>query len=185
MISVRATAVVVGIFILAAYSILVSLFTDSIPLIILFEVLAGAEVIAISLLMYPLLKPWGDKLTLGYLIGKILEGSTMLIAAFLILSNSEVLLKIRDLIFVYHAYIFIVSGMFFYVLLYKSQLVPRFISLWGIVALVSLLIGNLLELAGNTSPMIAAFYPLIMLNEIFLAFWLIVKGFNVQIIQEV
>ena len=102
----------------------------------------------------------------------------MIIASILLLSDSSFFLGIRDLIYMSHAYIFILASMLLYYLLYRSKLLPRFISVWGVIALVSLLIGNLLEIAGNTHPMIKLFYPLIMLNEIFMAIWLISKGFN-------
>ena len=174
----RRTAIIVGVLILVAYSVLVSLFTESLTLIVLFELMSGAAVIAIAVLMFPLFKPWNKRITLGYLAVKAIEGGLMIIAAILLLSNSSLLPGIRDLIHVSHGYFFILASMLFYYLLYQSKLIPRFISVWGVIALVSLLIGNLLELTGNTHPMIKLFYPLIMLNEIFLAIWLIVKGFT-------
>ena len=176
----RRTAVIVGVLILVAYGVLGSLFLESLILIVLFELISGAAVIAIAVLMYPLLKPWNKGLTLGYLIAKVVEGGLMIIAGLLLLSNSSLLLGIRDLIHISHAYFFIPASMLLYYLLYQSKLIPRFISVWGVFALVSLLIGNLLEIAGNTHPMIKLFYPLIMLNEIFMAIWLIVKGFNLS-----
>ncbi len=167
-----------GVLILAAYGVLVSLFTESLPIVVLLELMSGVAVIIIAVLMYPLLKPCNRRITLGYLASKVVEGGLTVVASMLLLSNSSVLLKIRDLINVSHAYFFILASMLFYYLLYRSKLIPRFISVWGVIALVSLLIGNLLETAGNTHPMIKFFYPLIMLNEVFLAIWLMVKGFN-------
>ena len=103
----------------------------------------------------------------------------------LLLSNSSSLLGIRDLIYISHAYFFIPASMLLYYLLYKSKLIPRFISVWGVIALISLLIGNLLEITGNTYQMIKLFYPLIMLNEVFLAIWLISKGFSPSAREEI
>ena len=174
----RKTAILVGVLILAAYGVLVSLFTESLTIIVLFEAMSGVAVIAIAVLLFPILKPWNKRITIGYLIAKVIEGGLMIIAGILVLSNSSLLLGIRNLINVSHAYFFIAASMLLYYLLYRSKIIPRFISVWGVIALVSLLIGNLLEIAGNTHPMIKLFYPLIMLNEIFLAIWLIVKGFN-------
>ena len=176
----RRTAVVVGVLILAAYGVLASLFTESLPIVLLFELISGAAVIAISVLMFPLLKPLNKRITLGYLTAKVIEGGLMIIAGILLLSSSSLLLGIRDFIHVSHAYFFILASMVFYYLLYQSKLLSRFISVWGVIALISLLIGNLLEIAGNTHPMIKLFYPLIMLNEVFMAIWLITKGFNLS-----
>ena len=174
----RRTSIILGVLILAAYCVLGSLFLESLTIVVLLELMSGAAVIAIAVLMFPFLKPWNKKITLGYLAAKVIEGGLMIIAGILLLSDSSFFLGIRDLIYVSHAYFFILASMLFYYLLYQSKLIPRFISVWGVIALVSLLIGNLLEIAGNTHPMIKLFYPLIMLNEIFMAIWLISKGFN-------
>ncbi len=182
--SYRKTSIDVGLLILAAYGVLVSLFTESLPKVVFFELMSGTAVIVIAVLMVPLFQPFSKKLTLGYLASKVVEGGLMIIASILLLSESSVLLKIRELIYVSHAYFFIVASMLFYYLLYRSNLLPRFISVWGMIALVSLLIGNLLEVMGNTHPMIKLFYPLIMLNEVFMAIWLIVKGFNLPVINK-
>ena len=185
MISNRRTAIIVGVLILVAYSVLVSLFTESLTLIVLFELMSAAAVIAIAVLMFPLLKPWNKRITLGYLVTKVIEGGLMIIAGILLLSSSSFFLGIRDLIYARPAHIFILASLFLYFLLYRSKLLPRFISVWGVIALVSLLIGNLLETAGYTHPMIKLFYPLIMLNEIFMAVWLIAKGCNPTVIASI
>lgn len=182
--SSRRTSIIVGVLILAAYGVLVSLFTESLAIVVSLELMSGVAVIAIAVLMFPLLKPWNKRITLGYLAAKVIEGGLMIIAGLLLLSSSSVLLGIRDLIYVSHAYFFILASMLFYYLLYQSKLIPRFISVWGVIALISLLIGNLLEIAGNTHPMIKLFYPLIMLNEVFMAIWLLVKGFNLSVITK-
>ncbi len=181
MISNRKTAIIVGVLILTAYGVLVSLFTESLTIIVLFEAMSGGAVIAIAVLMFPILKPWNKRITIGYLVAKVFEGGLMIFAGILLLSNSSLLLGIRDLINVSHAYFFIAASMLLYYLLYQSKIIPRFISIWGVAALISLLIGNLLEISGNTHPMIKLFYPLIMLNEIFLAIWLISRGFKISV----
>ena len=63
-------------------------------------------------------------------------------------------------------------------LLYRSRLVPRFLSIWGLIAAVSVLVWNLLEMVGLHISVGMVFVLPIILNEIFLGFWLIVKGFD-------
>jgi Domain of unknown function (DUF4386) len=176
----RKTAVLVGVLILTAYGVLASLLFESVVIVVLFESISGAAVIIIAILMFPVLKPWNKKLTISYLVAKAVEGGLIIIAGVLLFSDSAYFLGIRDLINVSHAYFFITASMLMYYLLYQSKIIPQFISVWGMIALISLLIGNLLEITGNTDPMIKLFYPLIMLNELFLAIWLIVKGFNLS-----
>jgi len=71
---------------------------------------------------------------------------------------------------------FILGAVIFYFLLYRNEIVPRFISIWGFIAVISLIIMNLL--APILGDIAIIFGLLIMSNEIFLGLWLIVKGFN-------
>ena len=64
--------------------------------------------------------------------------------------------------------------------LYRTRLVPRFISIWGLVGMPLMLASGLLGLFGRdpfstTSVVLAA--PLA-INEMALVIWLIIKGYN-------
>ena len=100
----------------------------------------------------------------------------MIIAGIMFLS--PLLLGARDWIYMVHTYIFILSALLFYYLLYRSKLIPRFISVWGVIAIILLLMVNLLEITGYSHPMLIYLYLPIVSNEVFLAVWLMVKGFN-------
>ncbi len=75
---------------------------------------------------------------------------------------------------------FSLGALLFYYLLYQSKLVPRFISVWGLIAVALVLTWNLLEMFGLSFGLSAnlIFVLPIILNEIFLGIWLIAKGFN-------
>lgn len=100
----------------------------------------------------------------------------MVVTGALFLSNSIILLEIRELIWVGHAYVFITAALLFYCLLYLSKLIPAWLSGWGIIATILLLVGNLMELVHMTPSMLL--YLPIMANEVVLAVWLMLKGFN-------
>ncbi len=68
---------------------------------------------------------------------------------------------------------FTLSG--FYYLMYRSKLIPRFISVWGICASTLLLLNVLLMLYGSGSMQL--FTPLA-LGQILTFCWLLVKGFS-------
>ena len=77
-----------------------------------------------------------------------------------------------------HVYFFGIAYLMLSYLLYQSILVPRFISVWGIIGSILFLIGNLLaltELFNETPPLMLI--PVV-LNELVLAIWFIAKGFN-------
>ena len=179
--SQRKFAVIVGVLILIGYGVLFSGGLE--PLIVmLIELISGIAVISIAVIMFPVLKPYNKGLTLGYVVCKVVEGAILIIGGILLLSLSTTLLEVRDWIYMSHAYIFILGALIFYYLLYRSKLIPRFISVWGVVAAIMLLVGNLLEIMGISPAMLIFLFLPIMLNEVFLAIWLIVKGFNADTI---
>ncbi|MCK5157493.1 MAG: DUF4386 domain-containing protein [Spirochaetales bacterium] len=173
----RKTAIIVGVLILLAYSILGSNNPDAKILGMLCEVISGLAVIIISILMFPYLKPYGKKTSLWYLVLKGVEGILMVIAGILFLIHSTQLLNIRDGIYLVHGYIFAIPALLFYYLLYKSKLIPRWLSIWGVIAAIILIIVNLLE-ATAIIPTLEILYLPIVLNEVVLAIWLFGKGFN-------
>jgi len=67
------------------------------------------------------------------------------------------------------------GALIFNYLLYKSKLLPRFLSVWGLIGATLMLAMGLLRMFGH--PLIFLALP-ILLNEMVLAVWLIVKGFN-------
>ena len=78
----------------------------------------------------------------------------------------------------------VVSAFMFYYLLYKSELVPRFISLWGALGIFFLLISTIFKLLDMPYPMLDYLLILIITNEFFLAIWLMTKGFNKSAINK-
>jgi len=173
----RKTAIVVGVLILVAYSLLGSNNPEAKVLGMFLEVISGLAVITIAILMFPLFKPYNKTASLWYLVFRGIEGGLMIIAGFLFLSYSPLLLGIRDGIYAGHAYIFAIAALIFYYLLYQSILVPRWLSVWGVIAAILLVIANLLEVTGLVSELMILYLPII-LNELVLAIWLMVKGFN-------
>jgi hypothetical protein len=71
---------------------------------------------------------------------------------------------------------FSLGALLLYLSLYRTKLVPRFIPIWGLVGVASLVALNGLGIFDVRAGIILAL-PII-LNEIFLAIWLIVRGFN-------
>ncbi len=173
----RKKAIIVGVLILLAYSVLGSDNPDAKILGMFLEAISGAAVIGISVIMFPFFKPYNKNLSLWYIFFRIIEGVLMVITGILFLSHSTSLQEIRDAIWVGHAYVFIVAALIFYYLLYQSKLIPRWLSVWGFIAAILLLIVNLLEVTHIITSLMILYLPII-LNEVVLAIWLIGKGFN-------
>jgi uncharacterized protein DUF4386 len=183
-ISNKQRASLVGVLILVAYSMLTYSITKNNTLGIITDIVSGFAVIGIPLLMFPIFNSKENKvLYYGYLISRFIEGILMIIGGILILNPS--LECYRNMIYEsIHIYFFIVGALFFYILFYRTSAIPKFISVWGILATIILFVITIIKLLGiNLTILNALLIPMI-LNELFLAFWLIVKGFNVETIEK-
>jgi hypothetical protein len=171
----RKIGVYVGVMILLAYGVLVSAFTQAKIPVLLADVISGLSVIGIAVLMYPLFKAFNKNVSKIYLILRCIEGILMIIGGFVFLVSTTIRGMMYDNI---HIYIFILGAFVFYYLLYIGRLVPRFISIWGLLGTAILAISTGLKLFGQSSPILEYFLILIITNEVFLAGWLIAKEFN-------
>lgn len=173
----RKTAIIVGILILVAYSVLGSGNPEAKILGMVLEVISGLAVITIAVLMFPLFKPYNKIASYLYIVLRCIEGGLLVVTGILFLSHNTLLLEIYAGIHAVHGYIFGVAALTFYYLFYLSKLIPRWISVWGAIAAILLIIANLLEVMGIASGLMILYLPII-LNELVLAIWLIVKGFT-------
>ena len=179
----RKISIIIGILILTAYSILGTNNPDAKMLGMFLEVISGFSVICIAVLMFPFLKPFGKKISLWYIVLKSIEGILMIGAGILFFIYTPSLLEFRNQIYLVHGYIFALPALMFYYLLYKSKLIPRWLSIWGIIASIVLVIANILELVEYSYKLEILYLPIV-LNEIVLALWLILKGFNESTINS-
>lgn len=164
-------------------------------------------VIGISVFMFPILKKYNESMALGYLGFRMIEAlfCCLIVIAPLSLirisheyfktgaldpkySEASGVLLIAERASIYGLLIplfFSLGALVFYYLLFKSKLLPRFISVWGIIAVLLVLIMNIMTLlqADNLNNGMVLAVPII-LNEIFLGIWLIVKGFNLSYVAS-
>ena len=92
-------------------------------------------------------------------------------------------------IFSFYLFIFTLGGLIFYSALYRSRLVPRFISGWGFLAAALLLAGTVLQMLEVNLMLPAGAFELVFaapiaVNEMVLAVWLIAKGFNTSTVAS-
>jgi hypothetical protein len=114
----------------------------------------------------------------GYLSGSGVDASTFQNLGLFIQASNQ-------WIFTMYVVVFTLGGLIFYAALYRSRLVPRFISAWGFLAAVLLLVGMVLVMVElNTGPLgdiwELVFAAPIAVQEMVLALWLIVKGFRTE-----
>ncbi len=182
--SKKRRASLVGVLILLAYSMLTYTITNNLILGVVTDILSGLAVIGIPLLLFSIFNTDENKrMNYAYLASRFIEGILMIIGGIFIFIPS--LESYRGIIYSdIHIYFFISGALFFYILFYRTQVIPRFISVWGILATIILFVITIIKLFGIDSTILNALLLPMILNEIFLAFWLIIKGFDSKTVDE-
>jgi len=170
---------------------------------ILIEVLLNdVPVVGIGVLLFPILKKYSEGIALWYVGMRVIEAVTLIVGSISALSlitlsqeyiaagavdassfqaSGALALAVRSWAGDVMLTVFFIAGaLILYSLLYKSKLVPRFISVWGLIAVASLITANVLgvpDLTHSFQPVMILYFPIV-LSELLLSIWLIVKGFN-------
>ena len=96
-------------------------------------------------------------------------------------TSGALLLALKDWASVVENFPYGLGALMFNYMLYQSKLIPRWVSVWGLIGATLLLAMGLLRMFGRSviarERAVFLAIPLI-LNELVLAVWLIVKGFN-------
>lgn len=160
---------------------------------------AGA---GIAIALYPVLRRYSEGMALGAVSFRIMEAVIFLIAAiaqFSLLALSERyltagpaeatslgsigawLLETRVWLFSgAGAIAFCVGALAYYWIFFRSRLIPRWLSVWGLIAIVmnlAMAVWVLFGLSPDSATASALTLP-IFLNELVLGVWLIAKGFD-------
>jgi hypothetical protein len=92
-------------------------------------------------------------------------------------SAGTLLLALHEWAFPLDPIVFAIGGLLLYTLLYRSRLVPRWLSVWGMAGAVLVFAYALLRMYGGGTMLLAV--P-IGVQEMVLAGWLIARGFDVH-----
>jgi hypothetical protein len=172
----------------------------------LLNLLMAVAVAGVAFMIYPVLRRVADTsvtqgLSLWYVGTRITESGAFLVGvlatlAFLPLgreyaeagtpqesyfqTSSVVLESTIDVAYALGQSVFAIGAAMLYYLLFRSRLVPRWLSLWGLVAAPLFLVASLSLLWTDdpNSTVSTVLYAPMALQEMVLAVWLIVRGFN-------
>jgi Domain of unknown function (DUF4386) len=167
------------------------------------EVIVALAGIGTAVVLFPVLKRQNESAALGLVAARVLESGTIFVGvAFLLsivslrqagagaeaLGASHALSALYDRIFLLgQSFMPAICDLLLGFLLYKSRLVPRALSMIGIVGGPVLLIGYfavMFGLVGQHAPLAGLSALLVALFEFSLGVWLIVKGFNATATNE-
>ena len=161
------------------------------------EIIVALAGIGTAVVLYPVLKRQNEGLALGLVGSRILEGGTIFMGVMFLLTvvtlrqatpDPGALVTGRTLVIMYdrmfligQSFIPAVNDILLGFLLYRSRLVPRGLSLIGLIGGPVLLVGDLcvlFSLLGQHDPSTALFAVPVAIFEFALGIYLIVKGFN-------
>jgi hypothetical protein len=163
----------------------------------------GIALAMVPVMMYPILKKQNEVLALGYVVFRGgLETFTYIAGAIFLLllaSFSQVAVQSEaagavnvqamgtvfqqavEICTTMTEIVFPLGALMFYAVLYQANLLPRWISGWGLVAAILYEAGGILHLfalTGQTSTILLILVLPMGVQEMVMAVWLIVKGFN-------
>ena len=170
----------------------------------LLDLIMIAAIFAIPVVLFPILQKHNENLARGYLAARIFEGVVLVIGtisllSLLTLSREFVAAGTPDVaryqilggfllaagdttLLVGGLIIFSLTALILNVALYKSRLIPRFLSGWGVIGVPLMFSGGVLTLFGVIGGSFSTIGTVLMaplaVQEMVFALWLIVKGFN-------
>jgi len=180
---------------------------DSIQLIggSFFILLMGISLVAMTVFLYPIFKKDIEELALGMLLFRgALEGAwyfmTTLSILFLVAlgqeyiatgANSETLQSMGKIVYQFQNLLgpagtifFLIGATCLYISFYRTQLIPRWLSIWGLIGVIPYMAYALLHLFQKDNGIGFYIQMLLAPQEIVMAFWLIIKGFDKTAINK-
>jgi hypothetical protein len=170
----------------------------------LMELVAAGASAGIAISLYPVLRKRSEGLALGAVVFRAIEAVMYAVGAVITLSLpgvarqyaqaaapghggiqaiGDTLAGVRQDAILAGVLAYILGALMYYSVLYRSRLVPRWLSAWGIAAEVPMLIACL-EAAFSDTP-VTSYTTLVLpiaVQEIALAAWLILRGFSPRVI---
>ena len=169
--------------------------------------IGGAAAIGIAISLYPVLRKYSECLALGSAGFRTVEGvfdfvGVLGLLILITLSQQFVGAGAPDSSYfqtlgvlsvsgfhwavnVIKLMVFSVGCLLYYIVFYRTNLIPRWLSGWGVVAAIMTMLSALLTMYGLIAPFSTAQIVLnlpILPQELVLAVWLIVKGFNPSVV---
>ena len=157
----------------------------------------GLSLALVPVVVYPILKKHNRTLALGYVVFRggletltyVLQVMVFLLLIILSRENADaavsdasyfkntgtLLLKGVDIVAAVQSIVFSLGALMLYYVFYRSRLIPRWLSGWGVVAAILCLANGVLQMYSSGVGMLAL--PMLP-QEMVMAAWLIIKGFN-------
>ena len=165
----------------------------------------GISLMAMTVFLYPIFRKDSEELALGMLLFRgALEGtayfvSTLGVLTLVVLSSEyvatgagsaalqsvgNVLYQFRDFQGPVGSILFLIGATCLYISFYRTQLIPRWLTVWGLIGVIPYMAYALLHFFHMDSGI--GFYLQMVLapQEIVMGLWLVIKGFNQDAVKK-
>lgn len=158
-------------------------------------------IVFIAIAFFPIVKKHSETIALTYVVFRTIECFLLIVGSicylYIIALSHEtidstyfataVLLAVKIKLYGYQMAMIVlgIGSIFLCYSLYKSRLIPRFLSIWGGIGYLSLLLSAVLDISGvidtTNGPGAVLYVPGGLWELIAFPLWLFIKGFNVPI----
>ena len=167
---------------------------------VLLWIISAFTSVGIAISLYPVLKEWNAGIALGSVIFRTIEAAFYMVGVVSLMSLltlsqqfttagaadrtslqaiGNLLVSVHDHAGLLAVFAFCLGAFLYYYLFFQTRLIPRWLSGWGIAAIILMMAACVLALfSGNLVTSYPPLWAPIAVQEMVLAVWLIVKGFN-------
>ena len=170
-----------------------------------FTLMMGVSLVAMTVFLYPIFRKDSEELALGMLLFRgALEGTWYLATTLGMLtlvalgneyvasgadsaalqSMGNVLYQFQDLVGPVGTVVFLIGATCLYISFYRTRLIPRWLTIWGLIGVVPYMAYALLHFFHLDTGY--GFYLQMVLapQEIVMGLWLVIKGFNQDAVKK-
>jgi len=168
-----------------------------------FIMLMGILLSAMTVFLYPLFRKDSEELAMGMVVFRgALEGAGYIIGALLWVllaalskefagTDSASLQAVGNLVLAVSdkngdigAVFFIIGAMCLYTSFYRTRLIPRWLTLWGLIGAVPYVVYGLLSLFDIGGAGLGFLQLPLFFQELAMGLWLVIKGFNLDALKK-
>jgi hypothetical protein len=161
--------------------------------------LMGISLVAMTVFLYPIIKKDSEELAMGMLLFRgALEGAWYSVSALGVLvlitlgneyvavgsnpaylqSMGKVVYRLQGLLGPVGTILFLIGATCLYISFFRTRLIPRWLTVWGLIGVVPYMVYALLKFFNVEHGMLFYLQMVLAPQEIVMALWLIVKGFD-------
>lgn len=170
-----------------------------------FTLMMGISLVAMTVFLYPIFRKDSEELAMGMVLFRgALEGTLYFIhiigfLTMIVLGNEyvatgansaalqsmgNVLYQFQDLLGPVGTIVFLIGATCLYISFYRTRLIPRWLTVWGLIGVVPYLANALLHFFHVDSGIGIYFEIPLAIQELVMGIWLVIKGFNQDAVKK-